>query len=261
MTKNSTYNAPLQRPLDRIALLGIAIAILSAFAAALAGMGHRLGWWHFSTGFSMLTGATFGALISIGFSLGGILRTRLQKKARRGFWQALLGLLIGLTVASIPLYWWYMARSVPPIHDITTDTDNPPDFSALLPLRAEAPNPSQYGGPTVAIQQQKAYPDLKSLPLSLNTDQALEEAVAVAQKLGWNVIAVTVKEDHKIILEATDTTPWFGFVDDIVIRIIPLDKGSRVDVRSVSRVGRSDVGTNARRVRTFLKALKKRAAN
>jgi uncharacterized protein (DUF1499 family) len=260
MTENSTHPISRQQPLDRIALIGLVIAILSAFAAALSGVGHRLGWWHFSTGFSILSGATLGALIGIGFSVGGIVRTRSRQKPRRGFWQALLGFIMALIVASIPLYWWTIARSVPPIHDITTDTDNPPSFSALLPLRAEAPNPSQYGGSAVALQQQEAYPDIKPLHLSLTTDQALAAAVTVAQKLGWNVIAVT-EEEHKILLEATDTTSWFGFVDDIVIRITPLGRGSRVDIRSVSRVGRSDLGTNARRIRAFLKALRRQSAN
>jgi uncharacterized protein (DUF1499 family) len=249
-----------QQPFDWVTLLGFTIAILSVLAAILSGFGHRLGWWHFTTGFSILRWAAIGALASIALSLWGVFRTRPQQE-RRGFWQALFSLAISLTVVSTLLYWLLTARSVPPIHDITTDTENPPTFSALLPLRADAPNSSHYGGPTVAAQQQKAYPDVKPLYLSLNTKRTLDEALSVAQNLGWDVITIesSKAEKGKIRLEATDTTLWFGFIDDIVVRITPFDSGSRIDVRSVSRVGRSDVGTNARRIRTFLTALKERA--
>ena len=56
-------------------------------------------------------------------------------------------------------------------------------------------------------------------------------------------------------IEATDTTFWFGFKDDVVVRVQPADNGSRIDVRSESRVGKSDVGTNARRIRAYLAKL------
>jgi uncharacterized protein (DUF1499 family) len=246
-----------QQPFDRIALLGITIAILSALAAILSGFGHRLGWWHFTIGFSILRWATFSAIAGIILSIWSIFRAR-SRQERRGFWQALLGLVISVVVVSIPLYWLFMARSVPPIHDITTDTKNPPVFSALLPVRDAAPNSSHYGGPSIAAQQQEAYPNIKPLYLSLSTKRTLNEALTVAQSFGWNVIAVESSQ-RKIRFEATDITPWFGFIDDIVVRITPFDNGSRIDVRSTSRVGRSDVGTNARRIRAFLATLKERA--
>lgn len=254
---NSQHLPP--QSLDWVALLGLTIAILSISAAISSGFGHRLGAWHFTTGFLILRWAAFGALAAIALSSWGAFRARPQRK-RRGFWHALLGLTLSLAVVSIPIYWLLMARSVPPIHDITTDTENPPAFSALLPVRAEAPNPSHYGGSSIAAQQQKAYPDIKPLRLPLNPKTTLDEALTIARSLGWNIIAVESRETEKggIRLEATDTTLWFGFSDDVVVRITPLDNGSRVDVRSVSRVGRSDVGTNARRIRAFLAALKKR---
>ncbi len=256
MVKSSTQNMLLQQRFDWITFLGVTTAILSALAAASAGFGHRLNGWHFSLGFTILHWATIGALASIVLSLWGAFRTR-PRKERKGFWQALLGLGIGLTVVAIPLYWLWMASSVPPIHDITTDTQNPPVFSALLPLRADAPNSSHYGGPPIAAQQQKAYPDIKPLHVPLEPKQALDKAVAIAQSLGWKVIEVTEHKDGTRTIEATDTTFWFGFVDDIIIRITPLDKGVKVDVRSVSRVGRSDVGTNAQRVEAFLGTLRR----
>jgi uncharacterized protein (DUF1499 family) len=65
----------------------------------------------------------------------------------------------------------------------------------------------------------------------------------------WEVVAADAAAGR---IEATATTPWFGFRDDIVVRIVPADGGSRVDVRSVSRVGKGDLGVNARRIREFL---------
>jgi uncharacterized protein (DUF1499 family) len=60
-------------------------------------------------------------------------------------------------------------------------------------------------------------------------------------------------------IEANETTRWFRFTDDVVIRVAPDGAGSRVDVRSVSRVGRSDFGVNAGRIRAYTAALKARA--
>ncbi len=148
---------------------------------------------------------------------------------------------------------WMVVRSVPMIHDITTDTDNPPQFDAVLKLRKGALNSAAYGGQEIAEQQHKAYPDIAPLVLDLSPAQAFERSLTAAKNLGWKIIS---KNEEKGLIEATDTTFWFGFTDDIVIRISPQDKGSRIDLRSLSRVGKSDVGTNAKRVREFLKAVK-----
>jgi uncharacterized protein (DUF1499 family) len=139
------------------------------------------------------------------------------------------------------------------IHDITTDTANPPQFDAILKLRKQASNSVDYGGKEVADQQHKAYPDIAPQVLDLAPDQAFERSLKAARDLGWTIIS---RNEEKGLIEATDTTFWFGFADDIVIRISPQDRGSRIDLRSLSRVGKSDVGTNAKRVREFLKAVK-----
>jgi uncharacterized protein (DUF1499 family) len=141
---------------------------------------------------------------------------------------------------------------VPPIHDVTTDPDDPPRFVAVLPLRREAPNSAEYAGPTLAAQQRAGYPDLAPVHLADPPPQAFARAVAAARSLGWQIVAAAPAEGR---LEATDRTRWFGFRDDVVVRVLPEAGGSRVDVRSVSRVGRSDLGTNARRIRRFLEAL------
>ena len=146
------------------------------------------------------------------------------------------------------------ARAVPPIHDITTDPDDPPAFDdAILALRAGAANPASYGGPEVAAQQRKGYPDIQPLVVELPTDRAFDLALDAARALDWRIVAT---EPERRRIEASDRTFWFGFTDDIVVRISPEGAGSRIDVRSLSRVGRSDTGTNAARIRAYLERIR-----
>ncbi len=232
-------------------LIGFVLAVLSGLAAVLSGFGSRWDWWHFATGFLILRWAAYGGIAAALISAVGAVVTR-PGRMRRGFILSVCGLIIGILVSGIPLSWWQTVKKVPPIHDITTDTENPPGFVSILPLRKKAPNPAEYGGSEVAAQQRRAYPDLVPAILPLPSNQAFERAYRKAREMGWKIVDQNQAEGR---IEATDTTRWFGFKDDIVIRVRPEATGSRVDVRSVSRVGKSDVGTNARRIRKYLKAL------
>jgi uncharacterized protein (DUF1499 family) len=165
---------------------------------------------------------------------------------------ALAGIGLGLVSVGMPLRWYWAAQRVPPIHDITTDWSNPPRFVAVLAQRRDAPNPAEYGGPALAEQQRQAYPQLGPLILSDPPDAAFRKALDAAGAMGWEIVAEDPAQGR---IEATDTTFWFGFKDDVVVRIEPGGPGSRVDVRSVSRVGKSDVGTNARRIEKYLARL------
>ena len=234
-----------------VALSGFTLAVLAGVAAALAGFGTRWGWWYFRTGFVILRWAAYGGIAAAVISLLGSILNR-RGVLRRGFILSILGFLLGLILFAVPLYWWWTAQHVPPIHDITTDTENPPHFVSILPLRKNAPNPAEYGGSEIAAKQHAAYSDLGPAILSVSPNQALNRALVTARRMGWKVVDTNVAEGR---IEATDTTFWFGFKDDVVIRIAPSDHRSRVDVRSVSRVGRSDLGTNARRIQKYLKAL------
>ena len=227
---------------------GFALALAALAAAALAGWGTREEWWSFAAGFRILrwsayAGAAAGALAFLGLLLlGGI----------RAFY-GLLGLVLGLAVAWDPYTWYRTAREVPAIHDITTDTENPPGFVAILPLRKDARNPATYGGPEVAAQQREAYPAVRPLVLDGTPEQVFPLALRAAREMGWAVVASDPSQGR---IEATATTFWFGFKDDVVVRLSSAGGKTRVDVRSVSRVGRSDVGTNARRVRAYLAKLR-----
>jgi len=219
----------------------------------LAGFGSRLNLWHFRTGFTMLKWAAYGGAAAVLVSLAGAIAA-----GRGGYWRgvifAVAGIAVGGAVFAVPYSWRLKAQSVPPIHDITTDIAKPPQFVAILPLRQGAPNPATYGGPEVAVKQLEAYPDIQPLLLNTPLPQAFEQALAAARGMKWRIVAAEPKEGR---IEATDTTFWFGFTDDIVVRITAVDENrSLVDVRSDSRVGRSDVGTNAARIRKYLQKLK-----
>jgi uncharacterized protein (DUF1499 family) len=158
---------------------------------------------------------------------------------------------VGIVSAAVPLYFLGQARSVPPIHDITTDTEKPPQFVAILPLRAGAANPPGYD-PKVGEVQKGAYPHIRPLELAVPPAAAFARALAAAREMEWEVVAAEEKEGR---IEAVATTRWFGFKDDVVVRLAPAAGGARIDVRSKSRVGRSDVGANAKRIERFLMLL------
>jgi uncharacterized protein (DUF1499 family) len=167
-------------------------------------------------------------------------------------WVPLAALIVALLAIAPPLILLEQSKGYAPIHDITTDTFDPPTFVALLPERQKAPNGANYGGPSIAAQQQKAYPEIKSRIVSTPPAETVQRAIDAARSLGWEVVSSDAAAGR---VEATATTSWFGFKDDVVVRVRPEAAGSRVDVRSMSRVGGSDLGANAKRVREFLAKL------
>ena len=232
------------------ATLGFVLSAIAITVAIGAGAGTRLELWNFLQGFRILNWAAYFGIAGTVLSLAGAILGR-PGKGRRGFLLAIAGIVLGTLAFGVPGTWYRIAKRVPRIHDISTDTENPPIFVSVLALRKGAPNSATYGGPEIAAQQHAAYPDIRPLVSDIPPTQAYERARSVARQTGWKIVDENPGEGR---IEATATTRWFGFKDDIVIRIAPAaDNGSRVDIRSVSRVGLSDVGTNARRIRAFLK--------
>jgi uncharacterized protein (DUF1499 family) len=221
--------------------------LVGAAVAAFAGWGTRAELWSFGVGFRLLEGAVAGTALGGLLCLIGLVRTRSGKK--RGRLRAVLGVLIGVAVVGFPGMYMLKARNLPAIHDITTDLENPPAFSAVAPLRRGAPNPVDYGGPAVAAQQRQAYADIQPVRLDIPPARAFERSLDAAREMGWEIVDANPAQGR---IEATATTFWFGFKDDVVILVSATEAGSRIDVRSLSRVGRGDVGTNAARVRTYL---------
>lgn len=233
---------------------GALVALLALVAVVFSGLGARWGWWDFRAGFSILRWASYAAIAGAALAMAGAV-LRGPRRRRRVVLAGTLGF-VALAIVAVPWNWRRTARAVPPIHDITTDLENPPPFVALAD-RPGATNPVEYGGPEIARQQREGYADLGPLMLPLPPAAATRRAAEVAEDLGWEIAAVDTVAGR---VEATDRTRWFGFYDDVVVRVTADEAGSRVDVRSLSRVGGSDVGTNARRIRTFLARLREGSA-
>lgn len=222
------------RPISLVLALG-ALALLAA-----SGPGVRLDAWTWRTGFVLFAWA---AWLGIAAAATAIAALALPGTRRTGIFVPLLSLVLGVAVFGVPFQFERTARAVPPINDITTDTEHPPRFMT---------GGKPYPGAEFARQQRAAYPDLTGVTLPLPPREAFARVLAAAEAMGWEVVGQDAEAGR---LEAVDTTPWFGFKDDIAIRVAPAGAGSRVDVRSKSRVGRSDLGTNARRIRAYLQRL------
>ena len=224
-------------------------------------MGYRLGMNDFGMAFqhfSVLKQPVGKALVFGGVGLAIVAGGLGVLGAHKG--AGLLSLLLGLMAAGViwfgPVSMGKQAAMVPMIHDITTDTDNPPAFVAVLPLREGAKNPPEYDTSQTA-DQVKAYPDLQTLVvMDRSYDEVFAAAQASLQAMKLNIVAAD-KEDGR--LEAVWTSTVFRFKDDVVVRIAPGEGGVLlVDVRSKSRVGKSDLGMNAKRIRTFLTEMRTR---
>lgn len=228
------------------------LAVMAALLLLIAGPGTRLGLWEFGFGFTLMRWALYiGAGAAVLVVILALIPT-----TRRGHLPMLAAaLVIGLGTAAVPWTLVQQALSVPPIHDISTDTVNPPEFIAIAPLRADAPNPVEYAGEETAEQQREAYPDIRPFTVEAYPAIVFDHALATAEAQGWDIVEASENDGR---IEATATTFWFGFEDDVVIRIRADNGGSVVDVRSKSRVGRSDVGANAARIRGYLEDLETR---
>jgi len=243
--------------------LALALSAGGLIAALIGAIGSGQGAWDFRTGFGFLRYALY---VAIG---GGLLAIVAWIVARRSRAQGLgkfnlLAIAITLTFVAYLGSHIATARSVPAIHDVTTNLDDMPQFTVLkvradnlekIPdnddprLRALDPE-SRWK----AIHRE-GYADLRSVRVPWSVEETIRRAEAVARERGWEI----AKADPRAgILEATDTTLFFRFKDDVVLRARPYAEakgGTQVDMRSISRVGGSDVGVNAERIRSFLRDL------
>ncbi len=230
-------------------------AIIAAVLMVMSGLGTRLGMWDYSGGFTVASGGVM--LAAAGFFLGIVAYVFCLF---RGLRSERSGILIAVLICSVLLGQWGLqmnaVSSVPAIHNISTDIQDPPAFDAIVAIReAEGANPLAYDAEVLAPQQKAAYPWVATLNTSSSPAQTLNSAVSVLEDLGLDVVKVSFENG---MVEATDTTFWFGFKDDVVVRVRGADggSGSVVDVRSVSRVGRSDLGVNAKRIGAILAGLR-----
>ncbi len=212
-------------------------------------LGYRSGWVELMPSFgSVLVAVLGGLLVFVTAAVMAIMAAR-QALATDRNW-LLVSMVIGLIPAGA-MAPYLLAASVPAIHDISTDTVHPPQFSAVVSLRHDAPNSLEYSQTELAAlvaAQKSAYPDVQPIDSDLAVAEALMRAEQVLREQGLEIVAANAGAGT---VEATDTTFWFGFKDDIVVRVTARGNGSRLDLRSVSRVGQSDIGANAARIRRF----------
>jgi uncharacterized protein (DUF1499 family) len=235
-----------------LAWLGVIALLASALLMAGAGPAYR--WELISLGdaFNLMRNGVYAATAAVAISILLLLISAFTRRMGAGV-VAIFVIVATAALLYMPWQQWQRAQQAPPIHDITTDTQNPPDFVALRDAREAAPNAVDYPGEATARQQQNAYPNVRPLQVTAPKATVLAAVQAEVEASGWQIAAITENT-----IEATATTRWFGFEDDVIIRLSEQQNSVQVDMRSASRLGASDVGTNALRIETFLDNLAKR---
>jgi fatty-acyl-CoA synthase len=258
--------------------LTISLLVPLYFAGAALGVKFGLFDWRFGLGVLIVQWGLWVLLGALAIALVALVLAA-ARAPRRGWALALLALVI--PAAGLGYLGWVREKSaaIPPIHDIATNPNDAPAFSArVLSLRSMTPdvNPinslteplsnfPMYQGPRFASiasrsageLAREAYPDLQTLNAPVTVAAAFAAVQEEARAAGWDIVTA---EPEAGVLEATATTFWFGFKDDVAIRIRPAGAGSQIDMRSTSRVGTSDLGANAARIRSFLAAVAARLA-
>jgi uncharacterized protein (DUF1499 family) len=243
----SDPGSPGALPLSPAAVAGFWIGLFACLLLMIDGPFYRMHVWGLSTALRIVVPAALVlGVISVLLSLVGF-----GRPGSRGI--AIAGVVLGFIASAMPAMNFIIERHSP-IHDVSTDTSSPPQFAAVLALRAEDKdaNSPDYDAQTAQLQKE-TYPDIGPLHLDLPPAQVFDRALAAARAMRWEIVSADPAQGR---IEATATTFWFGFKDDVVVRITAAGNGTRVNVRSLSRIGKSDVGSNARRVRDYLAKVK-----
>lgn len=233
----------------RLSLAAVALILAAAVFHRLFGMPTPVALNLFKLGF---------ALTALACVLGVVALVGVWKHGGAGTASAVTGLVLGGLVLCWPLSLIPTVRSLPPIHDVTTDVETPPQFRVLAAMRPKGANSTVYGGPEIARQQTEYYRELQPLVLARSPADAFEFAAQALRKLRL-VIVSEVPSDQGGVIEAYDRTLVLGFYDDVVVRVQRQGAGARIDVRSESRFGTHDLGRNAQRVRDILNEIVARA--
>jgi uncharacterized protein (DUF1499 family)/uncharacterized membrane protein YvlD (DUF360 family) len=236
----------------RLARMAFISACVAALIIASAGPLYRYVGLDIEATFAVFRYGFYVAVAAIALGLATIVPTRPGDR-RRGFVAALLAIIVGAAAAYAPLDLFLRAQKAPELNDVSTDIANPPAMVVTLQMRRGAPNPPAYPGASAGALQRMAYPDIVPVVLPIPPAEAFKRVDSVAMAMDWDVVARAPGDGR---LEAIATSEWFGFHDDIVVRIRPEGTGSKIDIRSKSRVGDSDLGVNAKRIREFIARLK-----
>ena len=220
---------------------------------------HRFGLIQTPVAMKLFGVAIVGALVGVG--LGLLSLVTIWREGHTGAGKAVSGVSLGLAMLAVPLWSLPNLLALPRIHEVTTDTDRPPAFQKLATIRmGDGVNPPTYQRTEAALQQ-RAYPDIKPLPVNRPTSDAYSAVRDAVKNLNWNVVSEQPPADGRSgMIEAVERSKIFGFTDDVVIRVSSAGREARVDVRSSSRHGRHDLGRNAEHVRELFSEVKTRLA-
>jgi uncharacterized protein (DUF1499 family) len=244
------FSRPYQtEPVSSLATWARRLAVFAAVAAVVSIIIVRFGFLEVRPALATFFGALACAGLSILVGLAAFVA--IWQNGSRGMSLILLAMLIDVAILAYPAYLAYQYRKLPPIHDITTDSIDPPRFDALSRLRAsDGANTAVYAGLYSAELQRAAYPDVEPVDLDVPVQRAYEITLALVTKRKWLIIDERAPQLPRRIgrIEAVARTPIMGFREDVSIRVTPDGDGSRVDIRSSSRYFESDLGSNASRV-------------
>ena len=238
----------------RVALI---IGIIAVIAIPAMTAGRYAGLWSPVNAIPSLLAfliTLLASIVALVLGLIGVIGRKGQPWSADPVQRSLIALLLGLVMVAVIGSFAAGGGKYPPIHDITTDTENPPVFVALQAERdaMHAPNTTAYD-PAVGVKQKQGFPDLGPKILPVPADQAFNKALEAAKAMGWRIAAAEPAEGR---IEGVAMTFWAGYIDDIVVRITAIDDTqSRIDVRSESRVGGGDAGTNGKRIQQYLAKL------
>lgn len=224
------------------------ISVLGILSLPLTVLAYRMGIFNFGVAFNILQ--VLGILFAAVVLLSIIVMLFSRKKNPRSATSARFALILSLVPLVALGAQAYKGKTLPEIHNISTDVNDPPQFRSIVQLRAANHNPLEYVAAELAEVQQEAYPMIKSLRSTLAPPAAYRKALNVVAAIGWDVVAEYPTSGE---IEASKTSLIWGFTDDIVIRVKAIPQGSVIDLRSVSRIGRSDLGANAARIEKFLR--------
>lgn len=239
--------------------IGVALAVGAPLLALAMALATGADWLHYSISLGTLFYLPWVAIAGAALALVALVALLFRRRWRR-IWLPLAAIVFAAIFVLLVLYNFGKAATVPPIHDVTTDLSNPPAFVALELREDNRAIVPSGGDPRLEpldnamrwrIYHAEAYPDIRTLAVPTSVPDTIAAAERLAGERGWEIADVSPAAGR---LEATDTVSIYRFKDDVVLRVAPNPNGpgSLVDMRSVSRVGVSDLGVNAERVRAFL---------
>ena len=240
-----------EEPISRLAIWARRTALFSLVATILAIVIVRSGLLEFRPALATVGGALTFSAIALLLSFAAFVV--IWRDGAIGIGYSLTAIAIAVTLLAYPGYLAVASYRLPWIYDITTDPIDPPRFEALARIRPRDANPVIYAGLSAAEQQRNAYPEIETLEQEATAPASYDAALAVVTKRRWNIVARRPPErGREGRIEAVARTPIMGLREDVVIRVRADGQGSRVDVRSSSRYGSFDFGTNAARVRNLI---------